>query len=170
MIRQHHRITHATALTLALAATAAPCAWADPAPLAKAEAAIAARQTPQGPSPTTGANPRGVAITPSQRSALPSQQAANPSVRSNPDNQPAAGLSASTGPAARVASDRGNASGTVATRVVRVVTPADDFDWRDAGLGAGASLLLVGLGLAAARAAASGRKPHTRDPRATATG
>jgi hypothetical protein len=37
----HHRITPTIALTLALAAAAAPVAWGDPQPLAQAEAAIA---------------------------------------------------------------------------------------------------------------------------------
>ena len=142
MIRRHHRITRATALTLALAATAAPCALADPAPLAKAEAAIAARQTP-----------------------------ASPVVRPNADQQPTASPSAGTGPAAGVVvSDGGSASGTLATRVVRVVAPADGFDWRDAAIGAGASLLLVGIGLAGTRAATSSRKRDLREQQATATG
>jgi hypothetical protein len=141
MIRRHHRITHATALTLALAATAAPCAWADPAPLARAEAAIAARQTP-----------------------------ASPVVRPNADQQPAASFNAATGPAVPMVSDDGSASGTRATRVLRVIAPADGFDWRDAGIGAGASLLLVGIGLAGTRAAMSSRKRDIREQQATATG
>lgn len=141
MIRRHHRITHATALALALAATAAPCAWADPAPLARAEAAIAARQTP-----------------------------ASPVVRPNADQQSRASVGAATAPTAGVISDDGSASGTLATRVVRVVAPADGFDWRDAAIGAGASLLLVGIGLAGTRAATSGRKRDIREQQATATG
>jgi hypothetical protein len=148
MIRQHHRITHVTALTLALAAAAAPCALADPAPLAKAEAAIAARQTP-----VVGPNADEQALLTNVTPLAP-KQAASPGVRSNPDEQPAAGLGA----------------GTLATRVARVGAPAGGFDWRDAEIGAGASLLLVGIGLAGARAVTSSRKQHTREPRATATG
>jgi hypothetical protein len=46
MVRQHHRhIKDALALALALGLCAAPVASADPQPLAKAEAAIAANQT-----------------------------------------------------------------------------------------------------------------------------
>jgi hypothetical protein len=47
MFRQHHRhIKGAIALALALGLYAAPVAWADPQPLAKAEAAIAATPSP----------------------------------------------------------------------------------------------------------------------------
>ena len=42
MIRQHHLIRGTIALAAALTASLAPAAWADPAPLAKAEATIAA--------------------------------------------------------------------------------------------------------------------------------
>ena len=42
MIRQHHLITGTIALAAALTASLAPAAWAEPAPLAKAEATIAA--------------------------------------------------------------------------------------------------------------------------------
>ena len=41
MIHHHHRITPTIAITLALAASAAPVAWGDPQPLARAESAIA---------------------------------------------------------------------------------------------------------------------------------
>jgi hypothetical protein len=41
MIRRHHRITSVIALTLALAASAAPAAWGDPQPLRHAERAFA---------------------------------------------------------------------------------------------------------------------------------
>jgi hypothetical protein len=49
MVRYHHRVGLAIALTLALAASLAPLALADPQPLAGAEAAIAANQSPATP-------------------------------------------------------------------------------------------------------------------------
>jgi hypothetical protein len=50
MFRQHHsHIGPALALALALGLCAAPVASADPQPLAKAEAAIAANQSPRSP-------------------------------------------------------------------------------------------------------------------------
>ena len=47
--------------------------------------------------------------------------------------------------------------------------PDDSFDWRDAGIGAGAALVLVAIGLAGTRAATNSRKRHPRERRATAS-
>jgi hypothetical protein len=53
--------------------------------------------------------------------------------------------------------------------IVRVVAPDGSFDWGDAGIGAGASLVLLGIGLAGTRAVTTSRKRHTREQRAIAT-
>jgi hypothetical protein len=102
MVRPH-RTTATVAITLALTASLASTASADPVPLARAEAAIAAAHSsaPVGP---------------------------------NLDQQ-AVGLPSRT-TVHVTASDRG-------------------FDWGDAGIGAGATIVLLGVGLAGTRVATS---------------
>ena len=134
MIRQHHT-TAAVAMTLALSACLAPIASADPAPLARAEAAVAA-----------------------SHSGAP--------VQPNPDEQTVRRASADTGPCSEVCA--GGGSGSVPATTVRVVTRDGSFDWADAGIGAGASLVLFGVGLAGVRAATNSRDRHTRQKRAIA--
>jgi hypothetical protein len=133
MVRHHHT-TAAVAITLALTAGLASIASADPAPLAQAEAAIAATH-----------------------SSAP--------VRPNPDEQTVTG--ASTAPCSEVCS--GGGYGSVPATIVHVVAPDGSFNWGDAGIGAGASLVLVGIGLAGTRAVTNSRKRHTREQRAIAT-
>ena len=135
MVRHHH-ITAAVAITLALTAGLASIASADPAPLAQAEAAIAA----------------------SHSGAL---------VRPNPDEQTVTDASASTAPCSEVCS--GGGYGSVPATIVHVVAPDGSFNWGDAGIGAGASLVLLGIGLAGTRAVTNSRKRHTREQRAIAT-
>ena len=57
----------------------------------------------------------------------------------------------------------------VAPPVVRVVTSHGGFDWGDAGIGAGAALVLLAIGLTGTRAATNSRKRHTREQRAIVT-
>jgi hypothetical protein len=149
MVRQHHT-TVAIALTLALAGSLAPAASADPAPVARAEAAIAA-------------------ITATHGSAV---------VRPNPDNQYGTVASTDSGPCSEVCSGGAGSYGSVtqlaqtldqpAARLPLSVHPAG-FHWLDAGIGAAGSLVLVGLGLAGMRAATNSRRRRTRQQRAIAT-
>jgi len=53
--------------------------------------------------------------------------------------------------------------------VVRVVASHDGFDWGDAGIGAGAMLLLLGIGLAGTLVATNARRRDIREQRAVAT-
>jgi hypothetical protein len=120
MFRQHHgHIVGATALVLAFALCCAPVAWADPQPLAKAEAAIAAHQS-----------------------------SGSPAVQPNPDQQ---GPYLPQSPA-----------------IVQVVARDGGFEWGDAGVGAGAALVMVGA-LGVARAATNRRKRQTGGQRALVT-
>ena len=158
MVHQH-RTTAAVAITLALTASLAPTASADPGPLARAEAAITA---------THG-------------SAL---------VRANPDQQPTTAATTYPGPCSEICSGGAGSYGSTnqlsrtpdksgatlrhvtaspAPAVVRVVTHSGGFDWGDAGMGAGAALVLLGIGLTATRAATNSRRRHTREQRAIAT-
>ena len=135
MVRRHHT-TAAVAVTLALAAGLAPIASADPAPLAQAEAAIAATHS----------------------RAL---------VRPNADEQTVTDASASTAPCSEVCS--GGGYGGAPATIVHVVAPDGSFNWADAGIGAGASLVLLGIGLAGTHAVTKSRERHTREHRAIAT-
>jgi hypothetical protein len=122
MFRQHHgHIVGATALVLGFALCCAPVAWADPQPLAKAEAAIAAHQS-----------------------------SGSPTVQPNPDQQGPGYLPQS--PA-----------------IVEVVAPDSGFEWGDAGVGAGAALVIVGVALGVARAATNRRKRQSGGQRALVT-
>jgi len=168
MIHEHHRITSAVVVALALAASIAPAASADPQPLASAEAAIAANGRP-----TTA-------------------------VRPNPDEQTLTQAPVDSGPCSEVCSGGGygfgnsssaesgaqlphnplagtgllseQANGLVAAAhtpaVVHVTAPSGGFDWGDAGVGAGGmlALILIGVGgvLTAARRRSHSVTPTTR--------
>jgi hypothetical protein len=171
MVRQHHT-TAAVALTLALTASLAPAASADPAPIARAEAATAATHG----SALVAPNPD-------------NQTATVASTYSGPCSEICSGGARSYGARTRLAQTRGQSgatlrhdprprsvavtglygTGSTAPTVVRVVAHSADFHWGDAGIGAGASLVLVGVGLAGMRAATNSRKRHTRQQRAIAT-
>jgi hypothetical protein len=172
MIHQRHRFTGAIAVALAVVASIAPVAWADPPPLAQAEAAIAANH--------------------GQLSTL---------TRPNPDEQTVIGAPTSAGPCSEVCSGgagsyglagqqagtrdefgarlahhgrprsaavgRPSGSGTPAT-VVRVLSPDTGFDWGDAGIGAGATLILIGIGLGGIRVVTSARAHDVRSEHITA--
>lgn len=156
MVRQH-RTTAAVVITLALAASFVPTAAADPPPLNRAEAAIAAAHSgiPARPNPdeqtvrSLSRSPRltkkqVVAIADLQRAAV--QAGLHPGVFGT--NSPPVS-DGGTGAAHTTASNRG-------------------FDWGDAGIGAGAALALLGFGLAGLRAATTSRARRTREKRAMA--
>lgn len=118
MVHHHHRIAPAIALALALAlaASVAPVAWADPQPLATAEATTAATQSP-----------------------------ASPATRPNPDEQTATGATTYTALCSEVCSGGGYGAPTAPSTVARVVAPTDSFHWDDAGIGAGTAVVLTVL-------------------------
>jgi len=164
MIRQRHLITGTIALAAALTAILAPAAWADPAPLARAEATIAANSQ------------------------------SNTAVRPNPDEQTVTGATANPGPCSEVCSggagSYGSASQSSSTpdesgatlphdsrpravaapslyntastppTVVRVVTHNGDFHWGDAGIGAGGMLAVTLIGLGGAITLTHRRRIH----------
>jgi hypothetical protein len=158
MVRQH-RTTAAVAITLALTASLAATASADPAPLARAEAAIAAthgstlvRTNPDHQTATAGITYPG-----------PCSEVCSGG----------AGSYGSTSQLARTTDESGatlpHGNATPAPTVVHVVTHSGGFDWGDAGIGAAAALVLLGIGLTATRAATNSRRRHTREQRAIAT-
>ena len=171
MNRQHHRISNVIVLTLALTASVAPVAWADPPPHANVETAVAANHgpasTPVRPNPdqqtVTGATTHTGLC--SEVCSGGSYGYVTPSF-STP-NETGATLSHDPRSRPTVLSTAYNTASTPAT-VVRVA-PGGSFDWGDAGIGAGAALVLLGIGLAGSRAATDSRKRHPRERRATAS-
>jgi hypothetical protein len=158
MVRQP-RTTVAAVITLALAASFAPTAAADPAPLNQAEAAIAAAHNgvPARPNPdeqTVGSLSRSPQLTEKQVKAIADLQRAAAQTGLHPGvfgpNPPRAD-NVGTGAPDSTNSNRG-------------------FDWGDAGIGAGAFLVLLGIGLGALRAATTSRTRRIREKRAMAAG
>jgi hypothetical protein len=158
MVRQH-RTAAAVVITLALTASLAATASADPAPLARADAAIAA---------THGSAP--VRANPDQQTATAATTYRGPCSEICSGS---AGSYGSTGQPARTPVQGGatlpHDTASLAPTVVRVVPHSGGFDWGDAGIGAAAALVLLGIGLAATRAATTGRRRHTREQRAIVT-
>ena len=138
MVRQH-RTTAVIATTLALTASLASTAIADPAPLARVEATIAATQSS---APVVRPNP-------DEQAAIAAAHNPTPIVRPNPDQQ---------------------AAGSPSGAPMPVTTSNRGFDWRDAGIGAGATLVLLGVGLAGTRIATSTRKRRNQQHRAAVAG
>jgi uncharacterized protein with LGFP repeats len=171
MVRQHHT-TAAVAVTLALTATLAPAASADPAPLARAEAAIAATHASALVRPNPDNQTATVASTYSGPcSEICSGGASSYGARTQLAQTPGqSGATLPYGPRPRwVAAPGLYGTGSTAPMVVRAVAHSGGFHWADAGIGAGASLVLVGVGLAGMRAATNSRKRNTRHQRAIAT-
>ncbi len=154
MIRQHHLIRATIALAAALTASLAPAAWADPEPLATAEATIAANSqsnTAVRPNPDeqtvtgTTANPgpcsevcsggAGSYRSASQRSSTPNGSGATLPHDSRPRWAAAPGL---------------YSTGNIPPTVIRAVTDDGGFHWGDAGIGAGGMLALTLIGLGGA--------------------
>jgi hypothetical protein len=164
MIRQHHLIRSTIALAVALTAGLAPAAWADPAPLARAEATIAANSQ------------------------------SNTALRPNPDQQTATGATADSGPCSEVCSGGARSYGSASLRsrtpddsgatlphdsrprwlaapslysapdsppaAVRRPTHNGGFHWGDAGIGAGGMLAVVLIGLGGAFTLTHRRRVH----------
>ena len=145
MIRQHHLITGTIALAAALTTSLAPAAWADPAPLANAEARIAAN---------------------SQSSTA---------VHPNPDEQTASKAPATSAPCGDACSGHGYGPVNGSTRAIPSVrppsaaAPSSGFDWGDAGIGAGSTLALTLIGVGGVLAASNRRGRHTHHGQASAT-
>ena len=148
---QCHLIRVAVALAVALA-TGLSAAWADPAPLAKPEATIAANSQPNmGVRPNADeqtarsatAGPRlcsevcsGGAVSyrsVSQHSTAPDESGATLPHNPRPRWVAAPSLYGIAGPH---------------PAVVRVITRNDGFHWDDAGIGAAAALMVTGIGVA----------------------
>jgi hypothetical protein len=158
MVRQH-RTTAAVAITLALTASLAPTASADPARLARAEAAITVTH--------------GSAIV---RPNADQQTATAATTYPGPCSEICSGGAGSYGSMSQLARTPDKSGATLphgtaspAPTIVRVVTHSAGFDWGDAGIGAGTALVLLGIGLTATRAAANSRRRHTREQRAIVT-
>lgn len=136
MIRRHHLTRTAVALAAALSTSLAPAALADPAPLASAEAQIAANHQ------------------------------SNTAVRPNPDEQAATGATANAGPCSEVCSGGALSYGSASTAstpppaVVHVVTHNGGFHWGDAGIGAGGMLAVTLIGLGGAITLTHRRRIH----------
>lgn len=156
MVRQH-RTAAAVVVTIALTASFAPTAAADPAPLTRAEAVITATDS-------------GAAVRPN-----PDQQAAGSQSHSaTPTNAQTQALSELQ----RAAVQAGLHPGVFGTNSPRVSSTSptvvhtthseDGFDWGDAGIGAGGLLVLLAAGFAGASTATSNRKRRLREERATA--
>jgi hypothetical protein len=171
MVRQHHS-TAAIAVTLALTASLAPAASADPAPLARAEAAIAAAHG----SPLVRPNPDNQPLTVASTYSGPCSEICSGGTRSYGERtqlaqtpgRSAAGLPNDPGQRS-VAVTGQYGTGSTPPTVGRTVAHSAGFHWADAGIGAGASLLLVCVGLAGMRAATNSRQRHLRHQRAIAT-
>jgi hypothetical protein len=163
MIRRQRNITSAIALALALTASLAPAAWADPAPLAKAEATIAANSqssTAVRPNPDEQTASNAPAITGASCGDVCSGHGYGPvSVTTR--------APATTAPCGDVCSGHGYGPVNVSTRAIPNVrppgaAPSSGFDWGDAGIGAGATivLMLIGTGGALATTNRRGRRAH----------
>jgi hypothetical protein len=159
MVRYHHRIAPAIALTVALAAAApasARPARTSPAVTAQASAPTSANPCSEvcGAGGYTAVTPLSVAS--AERGAtLPH----NPRGRSEAAAGAGSGSPSSTiasrgsnGPRSEVVSGGGYSNPSGSPTVVRVVAPSGGFHWGDAGIGAGgaiAVLLLTGAVLGA---------------------
>jgi hypothetical protein len=152
MVRQH-RTTAAVVITLALTASLPSTASADPAPLARAEAAIAAAHSS---APVVGPNH-------DEQAAIAAAHSSEPVVGPNPDEQAAIAAAHSSVPVGPNPDQQ--AAGSPSRATVHVSASNPGFDWDDAGIGAGATVLLLGVGLAGTRVATSTRKRRTRQER-----
>jgi hypothetical protein len=164
MIRQHHLIKGTIALAAALTASLAPAAWADPAPLAKAEARIAAsRQS------STAVQPNADEQTPSNTPAVTAASCGDACSGHGygPVSVSTRAL-ATTAPCGDVCSGHGYGPVNVSTRAIPSVrppsapAPSSGFDWGDAGIGAGSMLALTLIGVGGTLVASNRRGRHTQ--------
>lgn len=171
MIRQHHLIRGTIALAAALTASLAPAAWADPAPLAKTEARIAANSqssTAVQPNPDEQTASNAPAVTGASCGDICSGHGYGPvSVATR--------APATTAPCGDVCSGHGYGPVNVSTRAIPSVrppsaaAPSSGFDWGDAGIGAGSMLALTLIGVGGVLAASNRRGRHTHQGQASAS-
>jgi len=183
MPRQHpvrhpnrFRTRFATGLValLALTATAAPTAWADPQPLARAEAAIAANHSPASryTGPCSEACSGGGYAAASQPSWIPDDSGAtlphDPRPRPLPPSQPQTTSLSEIQQGAKQAGlhpgvfGQSEAASNQAT-AARVTAPDGGFDWGDAGIGAGGMLVVTLIGAGGLLTVANRRNHRTRE-------
>jgi hypothetical protein len=165
MIRQQHLIRGTIALAAALSASLAPAAWADPAPLVKAEATISANSqssTAVRPNPDEQTASNAPAITEASCGDVCSSHGYGPvSVTTR--------APATVAPCGDVCSGHGYGPVNVSTRAIPSVrppaaAPSSGFDWGDAGIGAAGAivLVLIGTGGVVATTNRRGRRAHQR--------
>jgi hypothetical protein len=196
MIRQHHLIRGTIALAAALTASLAPAAWADPAPLAKAEARIAANSqssTAVQPNPDEQTASNAPAVTGASCGDVCSGHGYGPvsvATRAPATTAPcgdvcsghgygpvsvATRAPATTAPCGDVCSGHGYGRVNVSTRAIPSVrppsaaAPSSGFDWGDAGIGAGSMLALTLVGVGGVLAASNRRGRHTHQGQASAS-
>jgi len=180
MVRKH-QTTAVVAITLALVASLAPSASADPAPLAKAEAAIAAAQNQA----STTARPN-----PDEQTLIGTVAA--PTLASSPvscgdvcsghgygfvstpvhvaSSKPVSHANQAGSPASCGDVCSGHGYGFVSTQPTSVRdTSGGGFNWGDAGIGAAACAVLLGIGLAGTRTVTKSRKRHPAEQHTIAT-
>ena len=166
MVRQPHT-TAAVAITLALVASLAPSASADPAPLARAEAAIAAAHSPAS---TTTASTGSSTPAPCGDVCSGHGYGNLDVVPLSPADRPTS-TAADTTATYLICTPRARSCQSASKPVASAANPQrGGFDWGDAGVGAGASLVLLAIGLAATRTATKARKLHPAEQRTIATG
>jgi hypothetical protein len=188
MIRQRHLIRGIIALAAALSAVLAPAAWADPAPLANAEATIAANSqssTAVRPNPDEQ-TVTGATANPGPCSEVCSGGAGSYGSATNPGpcSEVCSGAAGSYGPASQrswtadesgatlphdsrprsVAAPSLNSAASTPPTLVRAVTHNGGFHWSDAGIGAGGMLALTLIGLAGAITLTHRRRIHDAHP------
>jgi hypothetical protein len=164
MVRHHHRMASAISIALALAAAAPAAARFMPEPTAPSApsgtnlcsevcSAGGYTATTQAADPTAE---RGATLPHDPR---PRAEVAALAARQSGSAAISAPTSAFSGPRSEVVS--GGGYGSTPTSVVRMVTPSTGFDWGDAGVGAGAAVLVMLLALGGALGVSSARRNAT---------
>jgi hypothetical protein len=151
MVRHHHRIAPAIALTLALAAAPAsakfelnPPAGIQTHPSSRASTNLCSEVCSAG----GYASVKQAAVTSATGAALPHDPRPRSEVVSGGgygSASPAAASRSFTGPRSEVVSGSGYGNPSVRSTVVRVVAPSGGFHWGDAGIGAGGAFALIML-------------------------
>jgi hypothetical protein len=173
MVRHRH-IAAVVAIAVGLTPSLASIVSAYPAPLAQAEATSATTQNNVPARPTSlvpGDSPTAIGYSgPVSQPSSPPGDSPTAIGYSGPVSQPSPAPQRSI--PALLYSGTGTTAPTAAAgphTVVRVVASHDGFDWGDAGIGAGAMLLLLGMAIAGTLVATNGRRGHIHEQRAVAT-
>ncbi len=153
MLRQRHT-TAAVAIALAITASLASIASADPPPLGRAEAAIAAAHSS---APVVRPNP-------DEQAAIAAAQSSAPVVRPNPDEQAAIAAARGNVPVVRP-NPAHRAASSPSDTAVQVTAANRGFDWRAAWIGAGVTVVLLGVAFAGTRVGTSTRKRRSGQER-----